>query len=333
MTRTQMLKKSSPDTALLGFAGDIMIGRLVNDHLKHYPPEYPWGDLLPLLQATDTNIGNLETTLTSSTDAVPKVFNFRSDPKNVEVLQRGGFDYVNIANNHILDYSFSGFQETLNTLKAAGIAYVGAGMDDTGAAAPLIFEKRGVTFGMLGCTDNEPDWKATPTKAGTRYLKIGDIDAIAPNIKKLRTQVDIVILSIHWGPNMRERPTQAFIDFAHQLIDLGVDILHGHSAHIFQGVECHKGGLILYDTGDFVDDYYVDPELHNDRSFFFGVEVSKKGFERLTMIPTKIGTFQVNRAVNPDKKESLERMQLLSRELGTQVEIEGDVATVCSPKN
>lgn len=321
-----MLEKLSPDHVLLGFAGDIMIGRLVNDQLKNNPPEYPWGDLLPLLHTTDTNIGNLETTLTISPDAVQKVFNFKSDPKNVDTLLSAHFEYVTIANNHILDYSLSGFEETLDTLKKAGIPYVGAGRNDTEAAAPLIFEQGGITLGMLGCTDNEPDWKATPTKPGTRYLKIGDIDAIAPNIEKLRSQVDIVILSIHWGPNMRERPTQTFIDFAHQLIDLGVEIIHGHSAHLFQGVECYNGGLILYDTGDFVDDYYVDPELRNDRSFFFCVEVSKKGFERLVMIPTKISAFQVNLAVELDKKESLERVRQLSAELGTQVEIEGGKA-------
>ena len=85
---------------------------------------------------------------------------------------------------------------------------------------------------------------------------------------------------------MRERPPQEFIDFAHALIDLGVDLIHGHSAHIFQGVEVYKGKIILYDTGDFIDDYAVDPYLRNDRSFLFLIECSHKRIQRLTLLPT-----------------------------------------------
>lgn len=307
---------------MLGFAGDIMLGRLVNDYLHEAPPDYPWGDLLPILQATDTNIGNLETTLTMSQEEVPKVFNFKSDPKNVKSLVLARFEQVNLANNHILDYSISGLTDTLQTLDQAGIKHVGAGSSLSDASTPLLFEKGGIRFGMIGFTDNEPDWAATEKKPGVQYVKVGDVEAVSEDIQNLKENVDIVIASIHWGPNMRPEPTRQFIDFAHDLVDLGVDILHGHSAHIFQGVERYRDSLILYDTGDFVDDYAVDPILRNNRSFLFCVEVSKKKVERLVMIPTRIHRFQVTLAKGKEQEEILHHMQNLSAQFGTSLDIE-----------
>ena len=53
---------------------------------------------------------------------------------------------------------------------------------------------------------------------------------------------------------MLQRPKGVFRRFARAVIDLGVDIYYGHCAHVFQGVEIYRGKIILYDTGDFIDD-------------------------------------------------------------------------------
>lgn len=307
------------NTVLIGLTGDVMIGRLVNEHLDTVPPSYIWGDLLPILRNHDLNLINLEAALTTSTQIVPKVFNFKADLIKVRVLQEASISVVNLANNHVLDYSEAGLIETLQTLDKAGIKHVGAGNDLTAARKAVIVTIKGLRIGILGCTDNEPTWIATNSRPGTYYVSIGDLHLIQEDIENLRPLLDILILSIHWGPNMRERPTASFIQFAHKLIDSGVDLIHGHSAHIFQGVEMYKGKLILYDTGDFVDDYYVDPQLRNDRSFLFVVEVNKQGISQLKLIPTLIESFQVNKATGSDASEALQRMQLLSRELGTEL--------------
>src|SRR5262245_12899100 len=100
----------------IGLAGDVMIGRLVNEALEHLPPRYIWGDMIPTLQATDLNLINLEAALTHENRPVPKVFNFKADPQKVRVLTEGKIDLVNLANNHILDYGEAGLLETLATL-------------------------------------------------------------------------------------------------------------------------------------------------------------------------------------------------------------------------
>jgi poly-gamma-glutamate synthesis protein (capsule biosynthesis protein) len=75
--------------------------------------------------------------------------------------------------------------------------------------------------------------------------------------------------------------------FGHFLVVEGVDLTHGHSAHVFQGVEVHDGA-ICYDAGDFVDDYRVDPDLDKDRSFLFVVGIDDSHVTSLGLPPVEI---------------------------------------------
>lgn len=322
----------------IGLMGDVMIGRLVNEMLDRQPPNYIWGDALPLIQDNDLNVINLEAALTHATKKVPKVFNFKAQPKYVQSLTVANIGVANLANNHILDFAEEGGLETLQTLTQAKIPYVGAGRNIQEASKPIILNIQGIRLGILGCTDNEPSWEASPQRLGTRFVEIEDPDnprhqTLISDIISLRSKVDVLILSIHWGPNMRERPTKAFRTFAHKMIEAGVDILHGHSAHIFQGIEVYKQKLILYDTGDFVDDYYVDPILRNDRSFLFLVTLSLSGLIQLRLVPVLISNCQVNLADENDAKISCSRMQALSEELHTSLDVQkDDLLNICSYK-
>ena len=314
---------------VIGFAGDTMLGRLVDETLSQMDPKvrytYPWGNMLQELHKTDLNIVNLETTLTRGEQKVPKVFNYKATPDKVKALQAGQIDVVSLANNHSRDFADEGLLETIATLDAAGIKHVGAGNNINEARAAVILEKNGIKIGIVGFTDNEPGWLAAENKPGINYIEVGDIEAVKKTIKPVRPKVDILITTIHWGPNMRERPTQEFINFAHQMLDAGIDIIHGHSAHIFQGIEVYKKKLIMYDTGDFVDDYAVDPVLRNDRSFLFNVTVDKIGPTKVELIPAHISNMQVNQAEGNEKDEIIKRMQLLSAEFGTMVENDGTI--------
>ncbi|MFZ3166807.1 MAG: CapA family protein [Candidatus Methanoperedens sp.] len=118
---------------------------------------------------------------------------------------------------------------------------------------------------------------------------------------------------------MREKPTKSFREFAHAVIEMGVDIFHGHSSHIFQGIEIYGGKVIMYDTGDFIDDYYVGHEEKNDQQLLFLVMVSRGKIKRVEMIPVEISECQVNIAKGDVHKEVSERMIKLSEEFGTTI--------------
>lgn len=308
------------DQLVIGLTGDVMIGRTVDSNTSREGYRYVWGNVLPLLQSTDMNIVNLETTLTNSNKRVAKTFNFKASPNKIQCLKDAHVTVANLANNHILDFSEEGLIETIHTLKKAGIAHVGAGMNDKEASQPVILTRKNIRIGILGFTDNEPTWKAGASKSGINYINVSsedDRERALLSVEQLKKEADIVIISIHWGPNMKAFPEKNFIDFAHQMIDNGAGIIHGHSAHNFQGIEVYHHKLILYDTGDFVDDYMVDPIFRNDHSFFFRVEADEKGLTKLNLFPVLISDFQVNLATK-DSKWSLQRMQHLSEKFGTK---------------
>ena len=305
-----------------------MIGRSVNTTITGEGYIYPWGNVLPLLKNTDINIINLEAALTNSNKKVFKTFNFKATPDKIKSLTEACVTVANLANNHVLDFSEEGLRETIQTLNVAGIKYVGAGMNEKEAGKPVILTKKNITIGVLGFTDNEPGWKAGTSTSGVNYIDISrkdDCNKALINIAQLRKETDILIVSIHWGPNMQEEPERHFIDFAHEMIAQGADIIHGHSAHNFQGIEVYNHKLIFYDTGDFVDDYVVDPVLKNDHSFFFRVEANKKGVTKLELIPVLISNYQVNLAIGEEYKWCIQRMQHLSAKFGTKVSDKGEV--------
>ena len=108
------------------------------------------------------------------------------------------------------------------------------------------------------------------------------------------------------------------------MIDAGADIIHGHSAHIFQGIEVVRHNkLIMYDTGDFIDDYRIDPVLHNDQGLLFFVTVNKNGITNVHLTPLLISNMQVNIAQGPEKSVILKKMKTLSGELGTTISDDG----------
>lgn len=313
---------------ILALAGDVMLGRGVAAEIDRRSPASFWGDLRPLLLGADLVLANLECAIT--THAVPwrrtpKTFHFRAPPAAVEVLKAGGVGVVSLANNHILDFEEVGLADTIRYLDAAGIAHAGAGEDMEAASKPAIVEAAGLKVAVVAFTDNEPGWAAGVERPGANYLAIGRdahaLETVARGLASARDRgADFVILSLHWGPNMVLRPPASFREFAAAALDLGADLIHGHSAHVFQGVEIQRARPILYDTGDVIDDYAVDSVLRNDRSFIFLAEVDIGGVRGLRMAPVRLRYAVVDLAKGRDAEEACARMQELSAEMGTRLE-------------
>jgi poly-gamma-glutamate capsule biosynthesis protein CapA/YwtB (metallophosphatase superfamily) len=313
----------------LALMGDVMLGRKVAEVLNHtMRPEEPWGDVMPLLDAADLRIINLECAITDNEQPwtrTAKVFHFRAKPSAIETLRTARIDACSLANNHTLDFEEQGLLDTLEHLDAAGIRHAGAGPNREEAADPAILTvpaDHTHRVALLAFTDNEPSFAAGTDRPGTNYLPVSLRPGVLRRVERAVAAargmgVDTVIFSNHWGPNMVQRPKKIFRRFAHAVIDRGVDIYYGHSAHVFQGVEIYRGKPIIYDTGDFIDDYAVNPELRNDWSFLFQVSVVEGRFERLDLTPVKLSYARVDLATGGERETILNRMEGLSAEMGT----------------
>lgn len=319
----------------LGFTGDVMLGRLVNDAQQRRPPTAVWGNLLERFRLLDGLFINLECCL--STRGRPwqrtyRPFHFRADPNwAIPALEEAGVDFAALANNHLMDFEELALVDTIDHLDEAGIAHAGAGRNFDAATEPVVVEIDDLRIGLLSFTDNTPEYAADEESPGVAYADIdpGDESVKAVFQSTIETitgrNPDLIVASLHWGPNMVERPPEAFQEFAHWLVGEGVDLLHGHSAHIFQGVEVHDDALILYDCGDFVDDYAVDDRLRNDRSFLFELAVSGDGrVQGLSLFPTEIDEYAVHKSPGEAAAWSRERMRELSAPFGTDFDRDGD---------
>src|SRR5258707_4830453 len=306
------------------FVGDVMLGRLVNEVLREKPPEYPWGDTLSLFQIADVRICNLECVISdwgTPWSLTPKVFHFRSDAKDVEILRVAHSDAVPLANKQTLDFEYDGLFHTLHNLDAGGIHHAGAGTTLDDASKPAVWEMKGIQLGFIAFTDNEPAWEATQEQPGVLYVPIQLQDRRAENlltmVSKTKDVVDFLIVSAHWGPNWGYTPPAEHIPFAHALIDAGADVLFGHSGHIVRGIEVYKDKPIMYCTGDFIDDYAVDEIERNDRSCLFIVETDGYAISRLLLYPTVIQDFQARRAPPADRSAIIAVMRKLCAKLQT----------------
>ncbi len=242
----QKTKNSDPNVSLI-FGGDVTLTDAYTDKVGRNQ-QWAFSQLEEFRQA-DISMVNLEAPFTSAAQPLPgKKFNFKAPVENVQALQTGGIDIVNLANNHAMDYQSAGLLETTQTLKKAGIQSVGAGEDIKAARRPVIMDVKGKKVAYLGYYDADLH-AATEKSAGTNPRHN---DRVAADIKALRGQVDWIVVNYHWGEELAKYPGDWQIDLARFTVDQGADLVVGHHPHVLQGAEVYKGRPIVYSLGNFI---------------------------------------------------------------------------------
>jgi poly-gamma-glutamate synthesis protein (capsule biosynthesis protein) len=275
-----------------------------------------WGDALAELERRrpDARIVNLETAVTQSTEPEPKGINYKMNPANVGAITAAGIHCCVLANNHVLDWGPLGLIETLTTLEQAGVRCAGAGRDQTSAAAPAVVrvagEARLLVYALASPTSGVPAaWAATAHQPGVNLLpSISEACArvIADGIHAAKRPGDIVVLSIHWGPNWGYDISDEQVAFAHRLVDSGAaDVIHGHSSHHVKGIEVYRQKLVLYGCGDFIDDYEGINGYEEFRDdlvlmYFPIVRAADGTLAGLDMVPLQIRNMRLHRASPAD---------------------------------
>jgi len=312
----------------VALTGDVMLGRLVDETLERVDPAYVWGGMLPHLRSAGLVLVNLECALTARRERWHdqgryKAFYFRSDPRHVASLREAGVALAVLANNHAMDFGLAGLRDTLSVLDEAAIAHAGAGDDLAAARGPARLRAADVRVAVVAFGDHPPEWAAGPATPGIAYLPIetSSLPAVGEAVGAARAEADLVIVSFHWGPNMLARPSAEFRRFARAVVDAGADVFWGHSAHVVQGVEVRDGRVILYDTGDFVDDYAVDDDLRNDLSALFLLRIVGGRIRRLDLIPVRIDRMRVDPATGADRELFTRTFVSACAELGTTVAV------------
>jgi poly-gamma-glutamate capsule biosynthesis protein CapA/YwtB (metallophosphatase superfamily) len=307
----------------LALAGDTMLGRSVADRLATAPPgSLAAPEVMEVAREADLFVLNLECCISGRGAPWPtpgKPFFFRAPPAAAEALAHLGVTCVTLANNHALDFGEEALLDTFQHLASVGIAWVGAGPDVARARAPAVLEADGFRLGVVGLTDHPEDFAAGPDRPGVAYadLEKGVPPWVADAIRG--AEADAVLVTPHWGPNMVADPVPHVRVAARALVAAGATLVAGHSAHVFHGVD----GRVLFDLGDFLDDYAVDPVLRNDLGLLFVVSVDERGPVRLEAVPLRLEFCYTRLARGEDAAWIGRRFHEACTAFGTEVREEG----------
>jgi poly-gamma-glutamate capsule biosynthesis protein CapA/YwtB (metallophosphatase superfamily) len=297
----------------LALAGDTMLGRHVGRAIAEKGPEsLVANEVVATALEADVFLLNLECCISERGERWPdpdKPFFFRALPAAVKTLRRLGVDCITLANNHALDFGVEALLDTFEHLRTAGIAWVGAGPDQAAARAPAVLEAQGVRLAVLGCSDHPAEYAAGDGAPGIAYGLEWLPEAIAA------ADADAVLVTPHWGPNMTAEPVARVRQAARGLRAAGATLVAGHSAHVFHGVE----GAVLYDLGDFLDDYAVNPRLRNDLGLLFLVDLDLEGPIQLEAVPLKLDYCHTRLGDGEDAAIVRRRFRDACRALGSEV--------------
>jgi poly-gamma-glutamate capsule biosynthesis protein CapA/YwtB (metallophosphatase superfamily) len=301
---------------------------------------YIWGDALHELERAqvDLRVVNLETAVTSAETPWPgKGIHYRMHPHNIGCLTAAQISACGLANNHLMDWGYDGFSETLKTLSAAGISHAGAGHDAEDAMQPAILEiadkGRVLLFSFGSTTSGVPqDWKATSISPGVNLLDdLSEATAAraADQMRAYQQPGDLIIASIHWGSNWGYEIPRDQITFAHRLIEEGIAIVHGHSSHHVKAIEVFKRRLILYGCGDFLTDYegISGYEMfRGDLALMYLIELDSTNGELMAarLVPMRMRRFRLERASVADAKWLCNRLNEIGKPFKTGARLEKD---------
>jgi len=299
-------------------------------------PAWPWGDALDALRETapDATVVNLETSVTRGGDFAPgKSVHYRMNPANLPSLTAFSPDVCALANNHLLDFGRSGLADTLTALDRAGLAAAGAGRDLAGArrpaAVPLPGGGRVLVFSTGMPSSGIPaGWAATDERPGVWLVPESGAAAaqgVAQRVREAKQPGDLAVVSIHWGSNWGYEVPPEDVEFAHALVDGGVDVVHGHSSHHPRPVEVYRGRPVLYGCGDFVNDYEGIggfEEFRDELRLLYALTVDRASgrLAHARLIPFRARRFRLGRASRADTEWLRTTLDPVCRDFGTRIE-------------
>ena len=266
----------NPNSVTLCAVGDVMLGdspvmvgmgvRSKNDAIKDASI---FNSVRPILKNADFCFGNLECVLADSKNAGNSLLlnQMRGRPEDGKRLKETGFNVMSVANNHIMQHGKRPYHDTLCLLERNNIKPVGIA-EDKDLCVPFFRAIKGLIFCFLAYSLRPEKYC---TEAEVLYAKT-QVSSIVTQLRSLKRECDVIVLSLHWGDEFIEVPAQEQIESAHLLIDAGASIILGHHSHTLQGIERYKHGVIAYSLGNFVFDFF---QRRLRKSIILNLEITK----------------------------------------------------------
>jgi poly-gamma-glutamate synthesis protein (capsule biosynthesis protein) len=254
------------------FFGDLMLDRDIALKIKQEGLAYLFVKIKEsdLFQNKDLMVCNLEGAVTNDAQHYPpdNSYDFTFSPEIIGQLKNYGFNFFNLASNHIMDQGQRGLNETKQNLDMLGFDYSGCPDGQIAECSSKIIQVKNWQIGLVGFS--------------LVYAKL-DQEMLQKTIKEIADKTDLVIVNMHWGSEYQHQFNQAQQEIAHKLIDLGVDVVVGHHPHVVQGIEIYKDKPIFYSLGNFIFDQYFSPDTQQGLAILVELNTEKLHFSLIPM--------------------------------------------------
>lgn len=281
------------ETLRIYAVGDVNLGLPVTaNFLLKGDTLYPFQTLRDTLQAADILFGNLEGPIAPVGHPYEPTgsYVFSAPPVAADALAQAGFDVVSNANNHAWDVGVDGVFETLRHLDRVGLAHAGIGPSVGAARRPALLYRKGWRVAFFATTRAfNPAPRQFHSHRGAGYIAWADSGWLYPAIRRLKAEraADLVVVSVHAGDELAERPDAALRQFLRGAVDAGADICLGHHPHVLQPVEWYHGKPIVYSMGNFV---FRQGAPWTGLTGIFEVTVAPDGTMALDVLPVRSGS-------------------------------------------
>lgn len=210
---------------------------------------------------------------------------FNVPPEVLDGLKKAGFDGCSTASNHILDKGTDGLIRTLNAMEKAGLGNSGTARTAEEAAAPKIYDVRGIKIAQLSYTYSLGTAKLP---AGKEFMvSLINPEAIKAAARKAReAKADLVVLSLHWGTENEHAPNADQQRWATDLLaSPDIDLILGHNTHSVQAMEKIGEKWVVYGMGNQV-------ARHSEN-----LESQREGImARMTLTESQPGKWRITKA-------------------------------------
>lgn len=252
-------EKEKVYNASLVMVGDALIHSSIYADARGADNTYNFVPMLeyikPIVSNYDLAYYNQETILGGKELGLSNYPRFNSPYEVGDAFIDAGFNLVSLATNHTMDKNEQGVLNSLNYWGTKTDVYTAgsyASFEDRDRA--VYKEKNGIKYALLSYTT----WtNGLNTPSGKEYLNNVYSDELAKNdIERIRSQVDVVIVAMHWGIEYSMGVSQNQTEIANYLSSLGVDIIVGTHPHVVEPIEYINDGktLVIYSLGNFISD-------------------------------------------------------------------------------
>lgn len=254
--------------------GDILIHDSVykdayNKETDTYDFSHMFTEIEPIIKNYDLKFCNQESIIGGKIIGISGYPRFNSPDEIGDELVDLGFNLISLANNHTLDKGEDAVLYSNSYWKSKQVVTAGSYSNMEDRNKINVYESNGVKYAFLA-------YVATAVNGGVPkkpyLLNVYSEETVKSDIEAVQDKVDVIIVSMHWGVEDKNKPNDRQRSIAKYLSSLGVDIILGHHPHVVQPVEYIDNTIVVYSLGNFISNQLV-LGINNGIGLMYGIDI------------------------------------------------------------